>query len=153
MATPQVQHIGPYPHFQPAGNAEWGLPTPAGAGFAPTRTTNFNPTLTHEGIGLRDSVGNWERLDSWVITFSEPINPRDFGIGFNFSTDFTLDWNETHTVLTVNFNNFEPANSNDELTMHIIRLRSAVTNMDSAGGEGRANRIANVFNDLISYTL
>jgi len=151
MASPEVQHIGPYPHFQPAGSAEWGVPTSAGAGFAPTRTTTFNPTLTHEHVGLRDSNGNFTRLDSWVITFSEAINPRDFGIGFNFSTDFTLNWNATNTVLTVNFNNFNPVH--DELTMHIIRLRSAVTNMDGTGSEGRANRIANVFNDLISYSV
>ena len=151
MASPEVQHIGPYPHFQPAGNSGWGVPTPAGAGFAPTRTTTFDPELTHEHVGVRDANGNFTRLDSWVITFSEPINPRDFGIGFNFSTNFVLNWNATNTVLTVNFNNFAPVH--EELTMHIIRLRSAVTNMDGAGGEGRINRIANVYNDLISYSL
>ena len=108
QASPPVQIIGPYPHWRGSGTGA--RPTTEPLAPMANRSTTFDIDLTHT---LVDNV--------WTIDFSAPVNPRDFGIGFNFSTDFTLDWNADSTQLEVTFNNFEPALGQD-LTMYIMRL-------------------------------
>lgn len=153
-ASPAVQHIGPYPHFRPGGNApaSWGLPNATHMGYSENRSTQFEATiLNHEGVGTFDEErGVWTELTSWIIEFSEPMNPRDFGIGFDFSTDFELIWSNENATLTINFNDFLPnLNPADNyLNMHIIRLRDA-----RAATGNSAAQMVRVHNDLISYAL
>jgi len=143
-----VQNIGPYPGWRPAGNST-NRPDPNNldTGAMGNRATTFNRTIVNSR-----GVGNWDRtlevwlhLDSWVITFSDSINPRDFGIGFDFSTDFDLSWNDENTILTIDFNDFQP-NASGEFNALIMRIR----NDGAPVGETRATRIANAYNGVMS---
>ncbi|MCL2373355.1 MAG: hypothetical protein FWC78_08140 [Defluviitaleaceae bacterium] len=147
-----VQNIGPYPGFRPAGNStdSWARPDPGNlhAGSMSNRGTSFDRVIESSiGEGEWDaSSGRWTRLDMWELSFSDAINPRDFGIGFDFSSDFELVWNETNTMLRVYFNEFEPSpySADDKLNMLIMRIR----NDGPPVGETRSSRVGNMYNGV-----
>jgi len=94
--------------------------------------TDLMPVIHHLGQGDFDEHANrWNSLSSWTIAFSEPVNPLDFGIGFNFSTSFRLNWNEDYTILTVEFDNF--ISTTDEFSVIINRLRTGEANLLYSG--------------------
>jgi hypothetical protein len=119
-ASPATQNIGPYPHWRAGGTGA--RPTAEPLAPVQNRDTRFNITMSH-------SLNEGER--TWRIQFSGALNPRDFGIGFNFSDDFTLEWNDENTELIITFNSFTPG-YNEELVMYILRARTAdgTTNLD-----------------------
>ena len=117
-ASPETQHIGPYPHWLASGTGA--RPHGNAIGTRPQRNTNFAVTLTHTLVG-----------NEWTIDFSSPVNRRDFAIGFNFSQDFTLSWDTaanaaTGTQLVITFNDFAPI-PGQELVMYIFRITTATT--------------------------
>jgi len=80
---------------------------------------NFQVELTHSYVGDGYFGGV---VTEWTIDFSEPVNRLDFGIGFNFSDDFTLIWNEDATQLKVEFHSCNTRGI-DSLGMYIFRMR------------------------------
>ena len=142
-ASAEVQNIGPHPHWPPRGalfsngntsniagigtvinrpayreddfpmNAQGQRPT------RPATTSNFNVGISYHFEGLATG-----QLGNLIITFSEPVSTRDFGIGFDFSQEFTLDWNNNATQLTVKFASFtRNFVDGDELNLYFVRLR------------------------------
>jgi hypothetical protein len=112
IASPAAQIVGPYPHWRPGGTGA--RPTASPLPPAENRRTNFDTTFTVEPSATE-----------WTINFSAPLNPRDFGIGFNFSENFTLNWHENNSRLTISFND---VNENLPRTMYIFRARAENTN-------------------------
>ena len=134
LSSPEVRHIGPYPHWRPGGTGA--RPTAEPTSPLGNRDSNFDITLTHALVG-----------NEWIIDFSGAVNPRDFGIGFNFSRDFELNWQDDNTRLVVVFRDFYfdvsyEAGDRRELVMYINRLR---------GEEG--NSILDVINTPIRYVV
>ena len=78
---------------------------------------------------------------SFVISFSEPVNPNEFGIAMDFAENWTLDWAEDKTAVTVNFDG--ALASGQEGSVIIFRLRDAENNM--IGQNGIAGPVANQF--------
>jgi len=117
--SPEVQHIGPYPHFRVSGNADvsWSRPNADPITPLPQRPTTFTYLPTTYVLDRENEV--------LTINFPGAIDPRDFGIGFNFSDNFSLQWSECTTLLTINFNNFTPPPYNRELVGYIMRIRPA----------------------------
>jgi hypothetical protein len=120
-ASPAVQNIGPYPHWRAGGTGQ--RPTEEPLPMIQNRESRFNITMQHSF-----TIGE---TPTWWIQFSDAINPRDFGIGFNFSDNFTLEWNDENTELAIHFDNITPRDGN-ELVMYIFRARTAdgTTNLD-----------------------
>jgi hypothetical protein len=112
-ASPAVQNIGPYPHWRAGGTGA--RPTAEALPITQNRDSHFNITMQHSFTPADTPF--------WHIQFSAPLNPRDFGIGFSFSDNFTLSWNENNTELTIYFNNITPRDGSD-LTMYIFRARA-----------------------------
>jgi hypothetical protein len=119
-ASPATQIIGPYPHWRPGGTGA--RPTAEPLPPAANRRSTFDTTLTHSFTTISAEHHEWQ------ITFSNPINPRDFGIGFNFSENFALHWNDDNTSLTISFNHYIGIQEGDELIMYIFRARAYGTN-------------------------
>jgi len=137
-----VQNIGVYPDWNQAGGVTMA-----------NRTTTFDRTIVSSvGYGEWSSIENaWTRLDVWELTFSAPINPRDFGIGFDFSSDFDLVWSADNAILTIHFNDFKlsPYRANNDLNMIIMRIR----NEGAPVGGTRASRIENMYNGIKQLSL
>ena len=110
-ASPEVQHIGPYPHFRVSGSADpaWSRPNASPIAPLPQRPTTFTYLP-----GAVEFLGN-----TWVIPFPGAICLRDFGIGFNYSRDFSLEWNDSNTQLTITFHDTE-----NVTTGYIMRIRA-----------------------------
>ena len=126
-----VQAAGAFPHWPPPGGLDGratGASTPSPGGengpmgalpdgsrpFAPLETTDFASELTFDlvrgGNSLLNGIIELQAGDQLTIDFSLPVNTRDFGIGFDFSDDFTLAWdgndvNESER-LVVTFHSF-----------------------------------------------
>ncbi|MCL2284993.1 MAG: hypothetical protein FWC32_01350, partial [Firmicutes bacterium] len=131
--SPAVQHIGPYPHWLASGTGA--RPHGNEIGTIDNRPTNFSAHPTSHTL-----VNN-----VWTIEFPAAINPRDFGIGFNFSGDFTLAWSNDNTQLDITFNDFDPAHG-QELVMYISRIRAA------EGPAGAAAAFNYTYNTYIRYS-
>ena len=78
---------------------------------------------------------------SFAISFSEPVNANEFGIAMDFAENWTLDWAEDKTAVTVNFDG--ALASGQEGSVIIFRLRDAENNM--IGQNGIAGPVANQF--------
>ena len=116
-ASPAAQLVGPYPHWRPSGTGA--RPTDQPLNPINNRGTNFD-------IGLTYTLTE----NTLTIDFSAPVNPRDFGIGFDFSEDFSLEWNDESTRLVVTFDDIpkdeiERIYGIRDLNMYIIRVRAA----------------------------
>ena len=124
-----VQAAQKFPHWpSPGGLSASGGETGAFAAradgsraFRPRPATNLAVTMEHSFNG---------NDKTWTISFSEPVLNRDFGIGFDFSDDFTLNWSEGNTVLTIQFN--EMTKETGLFNMYILRLRDMANNTITA---------------------
>ncbi len=78
---------------------------------------------------------------SFAISFSEPVNANEFGIAMDFAENWTLDWAEDKTAVTVNFDGALASGQTGNVI--IFRLRDAENNM--IGQNGIAGPVANQF--------
>jgi len=141
QASEAVQNIGPYPHWRPGGTGARpsNLPLP----YMQNRTTQFEAVLTHSlEINPESNL-----VEAWIIDFSEPMNPREIGIGFDFGGAFNLVWSNNYETLTINFESPVNTNSDDVLNMYIMRLRDART----AAGGNAVQHNARTINQPIHY--
>lgn len=123
-ASAAVQKIGPQPDWPPYPNSEKDDGTRP---LLPATTTQFSSDIT---FSFNDNVilaaGN-----TLELTFDEPMNKGDFGIGFDFSDDFTLIWAEDNKSVKVTFNNITE-DIGEVGNIYIMRLRDAAGNMIAA---------------------
>jgi hypothetical protein len=138
-ASPAVQNIGPYPHWRPGGTGAIPIPEPLNP--SQNRTTGFEATLEHMLI----KNGN-NTVEAWEIEFSEPMNPRDFGIGFDFGGTFDLEWSNNNEMLTITFADGTVADG-QELNMWIMRLRD-----DRPATGNSAAQMVRVMNEPIHHS-
>ena len=128
-ASAAVQKIGPQPNWPPYPNnlTEAGT-TDAGIRLLkPATTTSFSAVTTfslNDAVDL--AVGSKLR-----IAFSEPMYKGDFGVGFDFSDNFTLAWAEDNKSVEVTFNNITNVKG-AVCSMYIMRLSDAAGNMIAA---------------------
>ncbi|MCR8660179.1 S-layer homology domain-containing protein [Paenibacillus endoradicis] len=123
-ASAVAQKIGPQPDWPPYPNSQNDDGTRP---LLPVTTTNFSSEITF-------SLNDLEVLntgDTLEITFDEPMHKGDFGIGFDFSDDFTLMWAEDNKSVEVTFNNVTIDNG-EVGNIYIMRLRDANGNMIAA---------------------
>jgi hypothetical protein len=122
--SPEVQAIGPYPHWRPGGTGA--RPTADPLPPAANRPSLFNINVTADWIVNYEAGGDNSPVShSLSIKFDAPVNPRDFGIGFNLD-NFYLTWNQDNTQLQI-----DPPFSTmpeDEIIMYIFRLRAEGAN-------------------------
>ena len=59
------------------------------------------------------------------------MNPNDFGIGFDFSDDFSLAWGSDSKSVTVTFNNVTKRGGG-ECNLYVTRLRDGGSNFIAA---------------------
>ena len=125
-----VQASQAFPHWPPAGGltaaggeaGAFGIRADNTRAYRPAPSTNFDVELTHSfNFDGEEILAN---LTSWVIDFDGAMNTRDFGVGFNFSDDFTVEWNG-NTQVTITFNALHAAENPEML---IMRLRDAAGN-------------------------
>ncbi|MCL1843293.1 MAG: hypothetical protein FWF79_05730 [Defluviitaleaceae bacterium] len=118
QASPEVQFIGAYPHWRPGGAGAG--PTAEPLSPVQLRGTSFDIGFT---VGWVANAEAGEEVDSLTISFDAPVNPRDFGIGFNFS-DFSLSWNDENTSLQIALSTIPE----EEIIMYIFRARAEDAN-------------------------
>ncbi|NIK77076.1 hypothetical protein FHS15_002201 [Paenibacillus castaneae] len=123
-ASAAVQKIGPQPNWPPYPNNLTDVGTRP---LLPVTTTNFSAEIA---FSLNDMVV-LTAGDTLEITFDEPMYKGDFGIGFDFSDDFTLKWAEDNKSVEVTFNNVTK-NKSEACNIYIMRLRDAAGNMIAA---------------------
>ena len=141
QASEAVQNIGPYPHWRPGGNVAGNRPVAAPLPYMANRTTQFEAALTHS---LDINAG---LVEAWIIDFSEPMNPREIGIGFDFGGAFTLEWSNNNETLTVRFASPVSVSTGDIINMYIMRLRDA----RAATGNNAAMHNARTINQPIHH--
>lgn len=78
---------------------------------------------------------------SFTITFSAPVNPREFGIGSNVLTDWTLNWADDNQAVTVAFD--QPLTEGQAVQIVLFRLRDMDGNM--IGQDGLAGPVCAEF--------
>lgn len=142
-ASAAVQKIGPSPNWPLYPNS---LKDDGTRPLLPATTTNFNATTT---FSLND-LANLNVGDKLVITFSEPIYKGDFGIGFDFSDNFSLAWAADSKSVEVTFNNVTK-NRGEVCNIYIMRLSDVSGNMIAAPIHHSFTRIP-AFEYLITVT-
>lgn len=120
-ASEAAQIVTPYPHWRAGGT---GLRPSPWIPPAENRRSDFN-------IGVAVSAPDHPNMKFWQIDFTAPVNPRDFGIGFNFSENFWLYWREGYTRLAVEFFDYDPRRDGERV-MYIFRARAYGSNDDFA---------------------
>lgn len=123
-ASQAVQKLGPQPYWPQAPNSSTDDGTRP---LIPATTTNFKADVA---FSLNDEV-ELAAGDKLEVTFSEPMYKNDFGIGFDFSDDFTLQWAEDNESVQVTFNDI--TKTEDEVgNIYIMRLSDAAGNLIAA---------------------
>ena len=113
--------IGPQPDWPPYPNST----SDNGIRSVPPRTTtNFRTDIAFSLSG-NDVSKDTNQL---IISFSTPVNRNEFGIGFDFTDNWTLNWAEDNQSVTVDFDN---SRLDWGMTCNIIifRLRDMDKNM------------------------
>jgi len=123
-ASAAVQKTGPQPNWPPYPNS---LKDDGNRPLLTATTTDFNAEIA---FSLNDMV-DLTASDMLKITFDDPMNKGDFGIGFDFSDDFTLMWAEDNKSVEVTFNSVTK-NKGEVCNIYIMRLRDAAGNMIAA---------------------
>jgi|GEM_PF-283488 len=123
-ASAAVQKIGPQPSWPPYPNS---LTDDGTRPLRPATTTNFSADIDFSLNDLVDLVPG-SKLN---ITFSEAMNSGDFGVGFDFSDDFSLAWAEDNKSVEVTFNDITKGKG-EVCNIYIMRLRDAAGNMIAA---------------------
>ncbi|NWL89336.1 hypothetical protein DMN77_17405 [Paenibacillus sp. 79R4] len=123
-ASAAVQKIGPQPDWPPQPNSQTDDGTRP---LLPATKTNFNAVVA---FNLNESA-DLAAGDTLKITFSEPMSKGDFGIGFDFSDDFTLKWAADNKAVEVVFNDVTK-NKGEVCNLYIMRLSDAAGNMIAA---------------------
>ena len=113
--------VGPQPEWPPYPNST----ADNGDRSVPAKTTtNFRTAITFSLAG--DEVS--KDVNNLTINFSTPVNRNEFGIGFDFTDNWTLDWAEDNQSVTVNFDNSR-LESGKTCNIIIFRLRDMNRNM------------------------
>ncbi len=123
-ASAAVQKIGPQPSWPPYPNS---LTDNGTRPLRPATTTNFSADVEFSWNDLVELVPG----DKLKITFSEPMYKGDFGVGFDFSDDFTLSWAEDSKSVEVTFNNVIKGKG-EFCNIYVMRLRDIAGNMIAA---------------------
>ncbi|MGI6571678.1 MAG: hypothetical protein ACOX27_11760 [Caldicoprobacterales bacterium] len=85
----------------------------------PPAATNFSADVEFD----------WSRIlteSKLDIYFSEEMDPNNFGIGFDFSDDFSIEWADDNKSVTITFENITKS---IEGSAYIMRLKDAQGNM------------------------
>lgn len=85
--------------------------------------------MTFSGVSAETGV--------FTISFSEPVNPNEFGIAMNFAEHWTLDWAEDAQQVTVTV--ADKLTAGESASVIIFRLRDLENNM--IGQDGVAGTI------------
>jgi len=129
--TEAVQSSQLFPHWPPVGGLSGSGGESGAFGARPDGTRAFRqPVATNFDTNIEFSLNGLvvaEEVGALEITFSQPMNVRDFGIGFDFSNDFDLIWSENNTVVTVTFNT-DTTEKIGLANLYIIRLRDMAGN-------------------------
>jgi hypothetical protein len=132
-SSPEAQNIGPWPNWPVPGglgSSNGSIDNDSGARPAvPNRTTDV---LTPEAAGPQfNHLDTLKNGDTLTITFATPMNPNDFGIGFDFSDDFSIAWASDNQSVTVTLNNVTRLGGG-ECNLYINRLRDGGSNFIAA---------------------
>ena len=127
-----VQLAQPFPHWAPVGglfglggeDGPFGARADGTRPFAPPTQTDFDAVLNHSLI-INPTT---QDPSAWVIDFDQPMNPRDFGVGFNFSDDFTIAWGQNYEQVVIAFNTVDLEQVATP-EMIIMRLRDATSTL------------------------
>ncbi|MFC0329567.1 bacterial Ig-like domain-containing protein [Paenibacillus sepulcri] len=60
------------------------------------------------------------------VGFANPMDPQNFGFGTSFAEDYTVQWSENNTIVTIGFD--KPLSAGSELTL--VRLKDAAGNVN-----------------------
>jgi|GEM_PF-1325882 len=120
-ASAAVQKIGPQPDWPPYPNSASDDGTRP---VIPPTTTNFDADVD---FALGDG-GHLANGASMTVSFSKPMYRGDFGIGVDFSDDFTLAWADDNQSVDVTFNDIT---KNDGETGNVYIMRLADTEGNS----------------------
>ena len=90
----------------------------------PATPTAFDTTLTFSGVSAETGA--------FTISFSEPVNPREFGIAMDFAEHWELNWTEDAQQVTVTI--ADPLTAGDTGSVIIFRLRDLDNNMIGQDG-------------------
>jgi hypothetical protein len=122
----EVQNLGPWPNWPVPGGNAGDNGSGGDDGTRPSVPQRSTAVLTEEAAGVtytyEDGVKGLIPGSKLTIGFATAMNPNDFAIGFNYSEDFSLAWNEDNTAVTVTFNSFVDGFAGTA-TLYIARLR------------------------------
>lgn len=132
-SSAEAQNIGPWPNWPgPGGLGSNNGSADNDSGARPAVPNRTTDVLTPEAAGVQfhhlDTVKDG---DTQTITFETAMNPNDFGIGFDFSDDFSLAWGSDNKSVTVTFNHVTKRGGG-ECNVYIIRLRDGGNNFIAA---------------------
>lgn len=131
-SSPEAQNIGPWPNWPGPGGLGSSNGTGADSGARPAvanRTTNvLSPEAADVQFSQMDTLKDG---DTMTITFATAMNRNDFGIGFDFSDDFSLTWASDNKSVTVTFN-YVTKHGGEECNLYIMRLRDEGSNFIAA---------------------
>ncbi len=131
-SSPEAQNIGPWPNWPVPGGLGSGNGTGTDSGARPAVPNRTTDVLTPEAAGAQfihlDTIKNGDTL---TATFATPVNPNDFGIGFDFADDFSLAWGSDSKSVTATFNNVTKRGGG-ECNLYITRLRDGGANFIAA---------------------
>jgi hypothetical protein len=131
-SSPEAQNIGPWTNWPVPGGLGSSNGTGADSGARPAVANRTTNVLTTTAAGAQFSQMNTvEDGDTMTITFATAMNPNDFGIGFDFSDDFSLAWAADNKSVTVTFNNVTKRGG-EEYNLYIMRLRDSGNNFITA---------------------
>jgi len=111
--------IGPSPNWPPFPNKNTDIGDRPES--LPWPTTNLGAVTFNPG----NAVIN-DKTDKVTIGFERPMNTQNIGFGTNFSGDYTLEWSEDNTLLTIGFD--KPVSAGSQLV--IARLKDASGNVN-----------------------